>query len=62
MKTLIALTILLASCAPVQERFFSDEEDAAYRELCERDGCITLTIPEWLKIMQRQKREPGRDV
>jgi hypothetical protein len=62
MKTLIALAMLLASCTPVQERFFTQEEDDAYRKMCEPAGCITLPIPQWIELMQRLRREQGREV
>lgn len=59
MKAVVALVLLLSACAVPPERFFSDEEDAAYRKLCEPAGCVTLTIPEMAILLQKLKRAQG---
>jgi hypothetical protein len=44
---LIALSVLVG-CAT---RFLSAEEDAAYKEACEKEGCVVVPASLWQQIL-----------
>lgn len=59
---LLAVVGALSGCAtpppPVQtpDRYISDQDDAALRDMCEPDGCAFLPLPVFRKLMERLKQ------
>ena len=53
--TFIALIFFFVSCAPVEQRYLTQDEDAALKEQCEKyqdqGGCLIVPAPVMKKLL-----------
>lgn len=45
--------VVMPGCAPVPQRFLSQEQDTAMREQCEATGCVVVPVPLMQQILNR---------
>ena len=60
----LAVCLLLAGCAqqpPSAPRFYTDQEDAQLREMCEPHGCVTVPTPMFEAIIRALNKYRGRE-
>lgn len=58
----LAIAITFASCATEpQHRYFTDEEDAQLKQMCEPAGCVTVPKPLFERIILALNKAWGKE-